>query len=696
MYRCSAAHRATQPRVQCKTLIWLLTELQCSIIVLNRVRRVDTPPEYNTQRLIKPYAHLMFAVLLQKTKCAPPGEVPASMFTSLATLASVGGEDARPYLPELMPALVTGLANAPLMRILERGVHELHMGTLCALIMQVRSDFVIFVPTISRCGLFCVVEDNKEKIINSLLVPYRLQHLGEYNHMKAPPNVVYTQLKYMWAQGGSLAELRQFTISLAKDLQAESLGHTQRAGQRLNDLSKLLARCYFKQGFFRPISLRDEDVLQDTRRLLMLWFKYGAHDEISHVASGFSMVKNRYMATRYPTRAYFLPCYSQLISHLQPLIYLLTVGSKSLSESRKNAVLAIMNRRSEHSATIVEQARIEWIRVAILWQELRHEGLEEASRLYYTVRNPAGMLTVLEPLHEMLQAGSQTVRETSVFGVELRHAWEACRRYRQFGETRELNSAWGIYFAVFQKIEKQLPQLTVLDLQCLAGTAQRPESRLCGTYQSGREVIYIANFAPRLTVISAKRRMALKGSDGQDYYMVGHIPELGDRHPSNLMLERKMGKVVRIDFCDYFQFATMAFQYCSAQFREQVEFDSNTARLQSIQLDHGISFVFERNTVEILISSTLLKMLQRFHSNSLEELIIGVIHTETPQLTVNYASIYDFARVLDLPHYARLRILQFRSFWEEKGTGKDFTSILIDQLPPTARRVAGLIEQSEC
>jgi hypothetical protein len=44
------------------------------------------------------------------------------------------------------------------------------------------------------------------------------------------------------------------------------------------------------------------------------------------------------------------------------------------------------------------------IRVAILWHEMWHEGLEEASRLYYTVRNPAGMLAVLEPLHEMLEA----------------------------------------------------------------------------------------------------------------------------------------------------------------------------------------------------------------------------------------------------------------------------------------------------
>jgi FKBP12-rapamycin complex-associated protein len=41
-----------------------------------------------------------------------------------------------------------------------------------------------------------------------------------------------------------------------------------------------------------------------------------------------------------------------------------------------------------------------------------------------------------------------------------------------------------------------------------------------GTYQSGREIVYIASFAPRLTVISSKqrpRRMALKGSDGRDY-----------------------------------------------------------------------------------------------------------------------------------------------------------------------------------
>ena len=37
--------------------------------------------------------------------------------------------------------------------------------------------------------------------------------------------------------------------------------------------------------------------------------------------------------------------------------------------------------------------------------------------------------------------------------------------------------------------------------------------------------------------------------------MVGHILGLGDRHPSNVLLERKTGKVVHIDFGDCFEVA---------------------------------------------------------------------------------------------------------------------------------------------
>ena len=65
-----------------------------------------------------------------------------------------------------------------------------------------------------------------------------------------------------------------------------------------------------------------------------------------------------------------------------------------------------MDRMRDHSPVIVEQALLvshELVRVAILWHELWHEGLEEASRLYFTDHNPMGMIAFLEPLHDMLE-----------------------------------------------------------------------------------------------------------------------------------------------------------------------------------------------------------------------------------------------------------------------------------------------------
>src|ERR1700761_1955723 len=73
--------------------------------------------------------------------------------------------------------------------------------------------------------------------------------------MQAPPNVVYTQLKFMWATGAqedTLIFLRQFITNVASDLEAEASKEVDpRSGAskpRVTALSKLLARCYFKLG----------------------------------------------------------------------------------------------------------------------------------------------------------------------------------------------------------------------------------------------------------------------------------------------------------------------------------------------------------------------------------------------------------------------------------------------------------------
>ena len=57
--------------------------------------------------------------------------------------------------------------------------------------------------------------------------------------------------------------------------------------------------------------------------------------------------------------------------------------------------------------------------MAILWHELWHEGLEDASRLYFGEKNVKGMFATLEPLHSMMERGPQTLKETSFNQVNL-------------------------------------------------------------------------------------------------------------------------------------------------------------------------------------------------------------------------------------------------------------------------------------
>ncbi|EIN09563.1 FAT-domain-containing protein [Punctularia strigosozonata HHB-11173 SS5] len=327
----------------------------------------------------------------------------------------------------------------------------------------------------------------------------------------------------------------------------EVIGHLENRSEiKTSDVSGTSLAAHIVQsirGFFRSISLRNENALQDTLRLLTLWFKFGVHDDVSHAMSeGFATVEVDTWLEVIPQIIARIQTPSTNIRriitnllvevgkhHPQALVYPLTVASKSSSAARRDAALGIMERMREHSATIVEQALLvsqELIRVAILWHELWFEGLEEASRLYFTEKNPDAMIACLEPLHDLLEAGPTTARETSfaqVFGRDLHEAREACRRYRVYGETSELERAWDTYYGVFKKIEKQLPQLTTLDLQYVSPEllkARNLDLAVPGTYQSGRPIVKITSFASKLTVISSKqrpRRLRLRGSDGRDY-----------------------------------------------------------------------------------------------------------------------------------------------------------------------------------
>lgn len=297
------------------------------------------------------------------------------------------------------------------------------------------------------------------------------------------------------------------------------------------------------RGFLRSIALSSTSSLQDTLRLLTLWFNHGGDQEVNSVVTeGFTAVNidtwlavtpqliARINQPNFRVRSAVHRLLAEIgKTHPQALVYPLTVAMKSNVTRRSQSASNIMESMRTHSANLVEQGDLvshELIRVAVLWHELWHEGLEEASRLYFGDHNVEGMFSTLSPLHDMLDKGAETLREVSfaqAFGRDLAEAKHYCMLYRETDEIGDLNQAWDLYYTVFRKISRQLPQLSSLDLKYVSPKLKDSvnlDLAVPGTYQSGRPVIRIVSFDPILHVLQTKkrpRRMTLKGSDGSSY-----------------------------------------------------------------------------------------------------------------------------------------------------------------------------------
>nr|XP_009395017.1 PREDICTED: serine/threonine-protein kinase TOR [Musa acuminata subsp. malaccensis] len=301
-------------------------------------------------------------------------------------------------------------------------------------------------------------------------------------------------------------------------------------------------------GYFYSIACAStakgvDDSLQDILRLLTLWFNHGATSEVQMaLQKGFLHVKIEMWLAVLPQIIARIHSNNRIVreliqsllvrigkGHPQALMYPLLVACKSISTLRRRAALDVVDKIRQHNGVLVDQAQLvskELIRVAILWHEMWHEALEEASRLYFGEHNIEGMLAVLEPLHAKLEEGAETIIETAfiqAYGRELQEARDCCLKYKNTGKDAELTQAWDLYYHVFRRIDKQLPSLTTLDLQSVS-----PELLKChdlelavpGTYRADAPLVTIATFAPQLIVITSKqrpRKLTIHGSDGEDY-----------------------------------------------------------------------------------------------------------------------------------------------------------------------------------
>ncbi|KAK2737357.1 phosphatidylinositol kinase- protein kinase tor1 [Myotisia sp. PD_48] len=297
------------------------------------------------------------------------------------------------------------------------------------------------------------------------------------------------------------------------------------------------------RGFFRSIGLLSTSTLQDTLRLLTLWFSHGGDVEVNDVViEGFSTVSidtwlevtpqliARINQPNLRVRTAVHRLLAQVgKAHPQALVYPLTVATKSNVVRRSQSALTIMDSMRQHSPRLVEQAEVvshELVRVAVLWHELWYDALEEASRLYFADHNVEGMFATLAPLHDMLDKGAETLREVSfaqAFGRDLAEAKQFCIIYRESGEVGDLNQAWDLYYTVFRKISRQVTQMRSLDLKYISPRLKDAvdlDLAIPGTYQSGKPVIRLQSFDNVAIVVQTKkkpRKMIIKGSDGNSY-----------------------------------------------------------------------------------------------------------------------------------------------------------------------------------
>eukprot|EP00007_Cunea_sp_BSH-02190019_P005820 CAMPEP_0174239676 /NCGR_PEP_ID=MMETSP0417-20130205/15613_1 /TAXON_ID=242541 /ORGANISM="Mayorella sp, Strain BSH-02190019" /LENGTH=2416 /DNA_ID=CAMNT_0015318639 /DNA_START=113 /DNA_END=7359 /DNA_ORIENTATION=+ len=327
----------------------------------------------------------------------------------------------------------------------------------------------------------------------------------------------------------------------------EAVSAFHRAGQTVAAQPYLLPAI---QGFFRSIALGPKQSLQDTLRLLTLWFQHGSERAVEQaLRAGFTdlsvdtwlqvipQIIARIHSSSLPVRRLVTELLSTVGSaHPQALVYPLVVAAKS--ESSAGVGNELLSRLREHSPRLIEQTLLvadELIRVSIIWHEQWHGALEEASRAYFTEKNVEGMLSRLVPLYqETLARGPATLREVEfvqAHGRDLEEAFEWCEKFATTRDPADINQAWDLFYQVFRTINSQLPNLTKLDLQYVSPalqTARDLELAVPGTYTANSSnLVRIRRFDPLLSIIKSKqrpRKLSMFGDDGTAYVFLlkGH------------------------------------------------------------------------------------------------------------------------------------------------------------------------------
>lgn len=243
------------------------------------------------------------------------------------------------------------------------------------------------------------------------------------------------------------------------------------------------------KGLIQSISLGEQDVtktLQDTLRLLKLWFKHGSETDIDKlIKSGFDIIGIDVWTQVIPQLLARIDINTERTKNTmiellkiicdtypQAMIYPVSVLSQSNTETRKQVAQELIEMMRRNQKKLINQAlkiSRELIRAAVLQPESWCEVLEEAAMVYFGNNDEKKMLDVLKEQYKTFNEPPCTMSEIAFqqnYRCELMEAWDWINKPKPTQE--DLLQAWDIYHKLFMRLNKKLKEVTFYELKNVA------------------------------------------------------------------------------------------------------------------------------------------------------------------------------------------------------------------------------------
>ena len=192
----------------------------------------------------------------------------------------------------------------------------------------------------------------------------------------------------------------------------------------------------------------------------------------------------------------------------------------------------MLDEMREHYPKLVDDVRRiqtllivgELIRSSVLWKEAWHEAITDASQFYFSNKDLQGMIALLKPLHEQLNAGPETMSEISfyqTFAAELKEAESWLLRYERSRQEIDIQQAWTIYYSVYIKLNKMnLKEIDLLNVSPKLAEIKGLEAAIPGAYKPNKAVVKIDYVDKSMKVFGTKqhpRKLSIIGANGKEY-----------------------------------------------------------------------------------------------------------------------------------------------------------------------------------